>query len=400
MSKLKRFASVRQIIKSRPIIMGTFFRLAKVGLKMLCFVTPLKKKTMIFVSFSGRNYDDSPRALYEYIIKQDVFSEWEFIWAFVNPEKYNLPNAKVIKFGTFSYFRTLLSCQVWIGNGGIDRGIEFKRKGCIVINTWHGTPIKKIQGEENSNPVLNDYRQHRPIDNNTIRCCQSDYDKIIFSRVFCANKDCFVMSGLPRNDVLLSYSQTDILRAKQCLNIPTDKKVILYMPTYREYLINSDNDIYLKPPMDLNKWNVALSNEYVLLVRAHYAVAASLGISDSSFVKDVSVYAPLSDLYAMADIMISDYSSAFFDFSIFGRPMRCFAYDLDRYEKERGFYMDLETELPCPIHKNEDELIDSIKKIDYAADSEATKKFAKKYIPNEGSACKAITELLINRINC
>ncbi len=390
--------SLKRFLKEFPLIMDFAFWTAWIVLKVLSFLIPIKKKTIIFVSLGGRNYDDSPRDIYEYIRSKNYFSDWTFIWAFINPDRYDIPGAKVIKFGTFSYLRTLLSCQVWITNGGIDKGVDFSRKGCIIVNTWHGTPIKKIQGEENANQVLKLYRQNKPIDKNTIRCCQSDYDKAILSRVFRADKDCFVMSGLPRNDKLLEYTPKDIDKAKIKLGIPLSKKVILYMPTYREYLINADNEIYLKPPINLKKWEDSLSNEYVLLVRAHYAVSASLGIKEGSFAKDVSKYAPLSDLYAMADILISDYSSAFFDYSIYGRPLRCFAYDYERYEKERGFYMDMEKELPCPIHKNEDELIDSIRCIDYKADCTATKAFAKKYIPNEGAARKTVVDLLIKKL--
>ena len=386
--------SLKLIVKELPLLMDAFFWTAWIGLKVLSLFIPIKKKTIIFVSLGGRNYDDSPREIYEHIRRLDEFLEWTFIWAFITPEKHIIPGAKVIKFGSFSYFCTLLSCQVWITNGGIDKGIDFTRKGCIVVNTWHGTPIKKIQGEESSNPVLKYYRQNKPLDYTTIRCCQSEYDKEIFARVFRASKDCFIMRGLPRNDRLLEYTQEEIKSTRHSLGIPDNKKVILYMPTYREYLINN-SDLYLKPPMDLIKWEEELSDKYVLLIRAHYAVSAFLGINDSDFVKDVSKYALLSDLYAMTDIMISDYSSAFFDFSILGRPMRCFAYDFERYEQERGFYMDMETELPCPIHKKEDDLIYSIKNMDYDEDCMATKAFAAKYIPNEGHACEAV----VNEIN-
>lgn len=78
--------------------------------------------------------------------------------------------------------------------------------------------------------------------------------------------------------------------------------------------------------------------------------------------------------------------------------MRCFAYDIERYEQERGFYIDIENTLPCPIHKNEDELIKSIVNIDVEADSATTRIFTKKYIPHEGTACSAVIEELIKRI--
>lgn len=378
--------------------MEALFRFLRIGVNVASSVLPVKKKTMLFASFSGRNFDDSPRELYEYIVNREEFYDWHFFWGLKDPSKFEIPGAKVIRFGSFTYWYTLLTSQVLIGNGGIDMGIEFTKKDRIVVNTWHGTPIKKIQGEVNSNKILEKYRKMKPIDNFTIRCCQSNYDKIIFSRVFRADYNCFIMSGLPRNDKLQKYNKNDIDHIKNKLNIPIDKKVLLYMPTYREFDVDENDDVFIKPPMNLSKWKTALSYNYTLLIRAHYAVSAALGVVDDNFVKNVSTYAPLTDLYAIADIMISDYSSAFFDFSIYGRPMRCFAYDLERYKQERGFYMDIEKELPCPIHRNEDELIDSIKNINFAADCARTIAFAKKYIPNEGHASEAVTEEILRKL--
>ncbi len=391
-------SGIKQKIKSNPKLMDMTFRAAGFFLKALGTITPVKTKTMMFVSFSGRSYDDSPKALFEYIRQRPEFKDWTFYWSIVDPVHVQIPGAEVIRFGTVRYWRTLLSSRVWIGNGGIDKGINLTRKQNLVVNTWHGTPMKRIEGEENNNQVLKEYRTKRPVDHTTIRCCQSDFDKKIFARVFRADPDCFIMSGLPRNDCLLHYTNTDIRTVKAKLGIPEEKKVLLYMPTYREYLTNSRHETYLAPPMDLKKWEERLGMEYCLLMRAHYAVQASLGVHENHFVKDVSKYTPLSDLYAIADILISDYSSAFFDYAILGRPMRCFAYDLEQYESERGFYMEPEEELPCPVHKNEDELIESILHMDYKGDCEASKGFAAKYIPNEGHACEAVVEELIRKL--
>ena len=387
-------STIKHIIKTNPALMEYSFKIASLGLKTLGLIIPIKKKRMIFVSLGGRNYDDSPRELYEYLINRREFSDWEMIWALTNSKHYEIPKARIIEFGTLNYWILLLSSRVWIGNGGIDMGLDIVRSKSIIVNTWHGTPIKKIQGEENSNQVLKNYRSNKPIDRFTVRCCQSDYDKEIFARVFHADKNCFVMSGLPRNDKLLKYTNADITQIKQRLCISQEKKVILYMPTYREYQVNSNDEVFLEPPMNLEKWESKLSQDYVLLVRAHYAVTKSMDISNNEFVKDVSLYAPLSDLYAVSDILISDYSSAFFDYAIYGRPLRCFA-----YEQERGFYMDLKRELPCKVYENEDDLIESIINIDYQKDSLATMKFAQKYIPNEGMACKAVAEEIIKRLN-
>ena len=99
-----------------------------------------------------------------------------------------------------------------------------------------------------------------------------------------------------------------------------------------------------------------------------------------------------------SDIMISDYSSSFFDYAICNKPMRCFAYDYEQYEKERGFYFSPEEELPCPIHHNEDEIIESIISIDFEADSKKTSEFANKYTCHEGHACEAVTNKILEQL--
>lgn len=156
--------------------------------------------------------------------------------------------------------------------------------------------------------------------------------------------------------------------------------------------------IYMAPPIDLNKWEKQLGDDYVILFRAHYAVGKALGIKDSPFLKDVSNYPHLNDLYAVADVLISDYSSCFIDYSILNRPMFCFAYDLDEYREKRGLYLDLETCLPCTVDKSEDVLLGHIKSFNYEAAAERTKKFHMQYAPYAGHASQAVVEAITKRL--
>ena len=100
----------------------------------------------------------------------------------------------------------------------------------------------------------------------------------------------------------------------------------------------------------------------------------------------------------MADVLISDYSSAFFDYAILRRPIRCFAYDLDMYKRQRGFYMNIE-ELPSQIFLDEDSLLESIMHMDWENDCKLVETFANKFLPYEGCACKKITDTLLKRLN-
>lgn len=99
---------------------------------------------------------------------------------------------------------------------------------------------------------------------------QGDFETDIFSRTFRIEKSKFLTSGLPRNDVLVNYSQEDLVKIKKKLNIPLDKKVILYAPTFREYTKNSLMECVMNIPMNIDKWKNELENKYVMLFRVHY----------------------------------------------------------------------------------------------------------------------------------
>ena len=360
------------------------------------FFIPTKNKSMVFVSLSGRNFDDSPKAIYDEVCLREEFNDWDLIWAFKEPDKITIPRGKKIKFGTIKYWITLLRTKVWIDNGGIDLGLNINRKRNIVVRTWHGTPIKCA--EEKNNPVLHKFRHYQKMDNRSIRCAQNDLDIQAFTEYFQASAESFLKCGLPRNDPLLRYNEYDLMRIKDKIGIPPDKKVILYMPTFRDYVKNEGRQLSEHPPIDIRKWEELFGKEYVFLFRGHYFFSKALRIVESDFVKNVSDYHPLSDLYAITDIMISDYSSAFCDFSVLCRPIRCYAYDFDEYNAERGLSIDLEKEMPCKISKTEDELIDSIININYAEDCKKTQKFKSKYMKYfKGCASSTVVDEIYNR---
>lgn len=385
-------------LKTHPSVINLLWGLLRSFMKFVSLFIPVNKKSVIFSSFGGRRFDDSPKALYDTICSMEEFRDWKLIWAFVDPDKYSLPRGEKVKIDTLAFFKALLSSHVWIGNSEIDRGVRLYSSKYIRIETWHGTPLKKICGEENETSVEK-VSQAEYIDETTIRCAQSEYDRVIFARLFSAQKDAILLSDLPRNDSLLSYTKEEINNIKRKIGINSGKKIILYTPTYREYLMCEDRKSEIVPPIDLKKWEKTLGNEYVLLVRAHYVVSESLNLPENEFVIDVSNYNCLNDLYAISDMMISDYSSTFFDYSILNRPMFCFAYDIEEYSKRRGLYLDMEKELPCPVDKDEDSLLSHILNVNYDAASEASKKFQMKYAPYAGHSCDIVINKLLERLN-
>ena len=374
-----------------------FCRAAMRVMMKITYLFPIRKKTMLFSSFGGRNFDDSPRAIYDEICVRREFDDWKLIWAFVEPERYTLPRGEKIKIDSFRFFRALFTARVWVSNSGMDRGFELRNPRILRVETWHGTPLKKICGEENTNAIKKN-RYVRTPDKTAIRCAQSEYDREILARVLVAEKDTFLLCDLPRNDALLRYTPKDKAAIRSKLGIPQGKKVLLYVPTYREYLLNEKKENYLVPPIDFKKWEEHLGGEYVLLIRAHYAVSAVLALTENDFVRDVSAYERLNDLYAVADVLLSDYSSAFIDASILDMPMLCFAYDLEEYEEKRGLYLDLAENLPCPVCKTEDEVLDEIAHLDKAEASAQTERFHRRFAPYAGHATDTVVDEMQRRL--
>jgi len=386
-------------MKTHPAIIMKLWAIGRSLMYMWSKFVSVQKKTILFCSLGGRNFSDSPRAIYEEICKRKEFDDWKIIWAFVNPDCINIPRGEKVKVDSIPFFKALLYSRVLVGNSGIDRGLGLKLKGHVRVETWHGAPFKKIGGEEHTATfAVKPAKYKGELDNDTIRCAQSSYDRDIYARVFHATKDSFLMCDLPRNDELFTYSNSKIEEIKRSLKIDCSKKVILYTPTYREYLINDHHQTYMAPPIDLSKWEKTLGREFVLLIRTHYAVAAALAIKDNNFVKNVSDYSSLNDLYAISDMMISDYSSTFLDFSILKRPMFCFAYDLSEYEEKRGLYIDLAAELPCSIDLNEDDLLKHIQEVDINDASKKTATFNAKYAPYAGHASEAVVDKILTRL--
>lgn len=305
------------------------------------FVKP-DDKLILFNSFAGRKYDDSPKAIYEAMLSDKRFQGYKFVWAFHHPDEFDIQGAEIIKTDTIHYFITALKARVWITNSSVGRGLNFKGKNTFYFNTWHGTPIK-LMGSD----IVSTNQSFRTKSKNKtdIMTSQGDFETAIFSRVFGIPEGHFLCCGLPRNDRLSNYTEEYRSTLKKKLGIPSDKKVILYAPTFREYEKENGSECVLLPPMHLEQWKKELADNYVLLFRAHYEVSKAMEVKEDGFSYDMSKYPILEDLMIAADILISDYSSIFFDFSIMGKPMLHFTYDYEKYSANRGMYFDIREKL-------------------------------------------------------
>lgn len=327
---------------------------------------PKKKKLMMFESFHGKQYSDSPRAIYEYMKKNH--SDYQLIWSI---DKKSIPlfeAAKVpyIKRFTLKWFFTKPRAQYWINNVRLPKWIP-KPKGTVYLQTWHGTPLKKLglDIEEVHIPGAETVVYRNNIISESVNwsylISPNRYSTDIFKQAF-GYKGEMIESGYPRNDTLYNKTVEQTEAIKRNLGIATERKVVLYAPTWRDDNYFEQGRYKFDFQFDLQKLKERFGDEFVLLTRMHYLVAENFDFGAyGDFVKDVSSYPDIAELYLISDLLITDYSSVFFDFANLNRPIIFYMYDLVDYrDRLRGFYFDIENEAPGPIVQTESDLFEEI----------------------------------------
>lgn len=326
------------------------------------FFCKIDEHMVIFESYMGRQYSDSPKAIY--LEMCEFYPNYKFVWVFKHPENYNLPkNTIKVKYGTKEYYKYYSKSKYWITNSRLNEALIKKNKQ-IYIQCWHGTPLKKLGFDitapgGNAMNTLKDIRKKYQSDSKRYNymISPSRYCSDIFKSAFnLSDKVKIKEIGYPRNDALFKYNKENISKIKKNLKIPKNKKVILYAPTWRdnEHVAGLGYTYSLEINFDLLKEK--LEKEYIVLFRTHYFVANKIELKKyKGFVFDVSDYDNINDLYIISDLLITDYSSVFFDYANLKKPIIFYMYDYELYKnKLRDFYIDLDI-LPGPIIKNKNE---------------------------------------------
>ena len=357
---LKHNAAIQAIYR---LVMSFVFRV------MGAFI-PTDENLVLFVSFMGLNFNDSPKAIYDYMQAHPEYKGYRCVWAFEDPSKF--PDLETVKIDTPAYFKTALRAKYWITNTNIERGLRFKKKNQKYLNTWHGIALKYIG---NDVAGRNDFN----FDTVDHLCVCGDYDERVYKTAFRAKESSYLRCGLPRNEELWSVTDEEKAEMRKRLDIPADKKVILYAPTWREST-DGGKSYEIKPPIHFDEWKKELGDEYVVLFRAHHQTTKVLGVQYDEFVREASSYPAVNDLMIAADILITDYSAIAFDYSILFRPIFCYAYDYDTYLAERGTYFQIDDKYPNKSCRTEEKLLSRIKGIDYEAECANTKRFRDEFI--------------------
>lgn len=342
-------------------------------------------KLILFSSFAGKKYNDSPKVLFERMLADDSFSDYKMVWAFERPEGFNIPEAKCIQIDTWDYFRTALKAKVWITSVNIERGLHFKKNKTIYINTWHGAGTKKIG---NACAGRHDY----DLSDVDIMLTQSEFENEIFIRDFKCRKERLRKIGFPRNDELFHLTDDQKIKCRNELNIPEGKKVILYAPTWRD---SKDGGLSyrVEPPINIEKWRKEFADDYVMLFRMH-PFTTIFNMQYDDFARDTTSFENLNHILTITDVLITDYSTIVYDSAVARIPFVCFGFDYEKYYAERGFYFDLNECYPGGVLHTEDEVIARVKTILAGDDKEKYEEFRQKYIEAGGSSTEQVLKEL------
>lgn len=385
---------IKNVLKNVKVLYLIYFYLFSCFLKFLGLFIKVDDNLVLFVSYGGKKYDDSPKVIYEYMKKTEKYKKFKFVWGFIEPNKYDIDENDKVKIDTIKYYIVALKAKYWITNSSVERGLNFKRKENIYVLFMHGlTAIKKSTKKFISKGKQ--FKMKKPEKFDKVFIEGKKEKELVLQNINVDEKNLYNY-GLPRCDELIEISKNKfkIEKIKAKLGINTYKKIILYAPTYREFRKNAKMESITKVKLDMNRLKKELSDEYIFISTAHYETGKLLNIKfDNKFSYNAFNYNSINELLAISDILISDYSNIVFDYTILEKPIICYGFDYEDFiKKGRDSYTDLNKLFLGGVIKTEESLIKTLKNINYEEYCLHSKKIREEYIKNYGNATQKCVE--------
>lgn len=318
------------------------------------------ENAVFFESFYGRNASCNPLAIDRELarVAPGVTRYWSVVdLSVVVPE-----GAVAVVEGSPHWWRARGASRLLVVNDWLRRRYV-RRRGQRVLQTWHGTPLKRLALHRpgfDPRRAVAVVRESRRWD---VLLAQNPYAARIMTKAYAFLTRPVWVEGYPRNDVLVTG---DGAETRRTLGISPGERVLLYAPTWRD---DREQMVDFVDPAQL-----AAGSDAVVLVRGHSRTLLPGRDATGPRVIDVTAFPDTAQLLLAADALITDYSSVMFDFSVTGKPMYFLVPDLEYYRGElRGFYFDLVAHAPGPVVRTADELVAAL------ADEGATERHAEAY---------------------
>jgi CDP-glycerol glycerophosphotransferase len=329
------------------------------------------RDAVFFVSWKGKQCTGNPLGIAEELRHRG--DDREHLWAITDWSVPVPEGGTGVLRGTEEYYEALARSKYLISND--DMQLPFrKRDGQFYVQTWHGTPLKRI-GFDITNPQFisgTAYFDHlaRDVAQWDLLLSPNPFSTPIMRRAFRYDGE-IAEYGYPGNDLLCRADAAEVAaRVRDRLGLPAGKRVVLYAPTWRDNQVYANGRRYrFDMRLDLERAWRELGRDHVFLIRGHHHNADDVpaGMRDG-FALNVTAYPDITELYLVSDVLVTDYSSAMFDYAVTGRPILFFTYDLAEYRDSlRGFYFDFEAEAPGPLLPDSAGVIEAIRDVDAVA---------------------------------
>jgi CDP-glycerol glycerophosphotransferase len=359
------------------------------------------RDAVLFVSWNGKQCTDNPRGIADELRRRG--DDREHIWVVADYAAAVPDGGRAVLSGTEEYFDAFARCRYVISNDDMQPFFR-KREGQVYLQTWHGTPLKRIGFDIGLPQFASGTAYFERLANDVAKwdllLSQNPFSTPILRRAFRYEGE-ICEYGYPRNDVLSRGGPGGPLagQVRRRLGIPDGKRVVLYAPTWRDNQFYASGRYRFDLRLDLERAWQALGPDHVILVRGHHHLANDVPPGTRrDFALNVTGYRDISELFLITDVLITDYSSAMFDFAGTGRPMLFFTYDLELYRDQlRGFCLDFEAEAPGPLLATSDEVLAAVRDTDAATAGygAAYQAFAAKYCPlDDGKAGARVCDRL------
>lgn len=361
----------------------------------------MPEPTALFESWRGR-YTDSPRAVSEGLAA--VRPELRRWWV-ASPSGAFPSGTRTVRRHTPAYFALLLSARILVSNDIVTR-MPHKPARMIYLQTWHGTPLKTMGHDRqlHGHPgvaahlrqMVRDVRRWDALLSPSSECTELlrgafGYEGPVWE------------TGYPRNDLLQApHSPAVRRRVRKELGVRDTDLVVLWAPTWRDDAGLPSGGFHMTDPsvhIDPRLFTALVPESTLLVTRMHQNVLARPDYSGYPRIMDGSRFTDIAELYLAADVLVSDYSSAIYDFAVTGKPIVLFAPDLERYrDRVRGLYYDYHDWAPGPVVASTEELAACLTDLDgvQLRAASAYRTFRERFCPYEdGHAADRVVERLL-----
>ncbi len=317
---------------------------------------PLQEDVIVYTCVWHRAPRGNPLAIYRK--QQELAPHLKAVWIVRKQDVAYVPaEVTYVTPRTIDYLRLIATAKYFVDDANPHWSVP-ARDGQVYVETHHGTALKYMgadrhySGKRPSNDTI--VTMHKRCQRWTYSLSTSPYLSEVWRRAY--NNGCAQLpTGSPRNDRLVHATDAERQQARERLGLRDDERALLYMPTWRTRRGPKEADF------DLSAFATRLPEGVRLLVRDHYYhdTKGRKAIPDS--VIDVSHGWEVEDLYLASDALITDYSSAMFDYALLDKPMVLFCFDWDRYRFERGAYFDITVDSPGLVTFHANGLLDAIR---------------------------------------